>query len=248
MDNPTIPFDLHRMFVGDDGALFYLEILVRTGIIYAYTLALIRWIGGRSVAQLSMIDLLLVIALGSAVGDATFYPEVPLLQAMAVVTIIVGINKGLDKLIERSDRAKQVIDGRTIALVHHGRILSAGRAARDLSTSEVKGMLRMQGIANLGQVEAAFLEAGGGLSVFQRKTPRPGLSLVPPDDVVAHVPLGADDASMAGRPAASTAARCAWPPRCCRIDPAASVAAPAGQRRATYRTAGSPTGSRRLNR
>lgn len=199
MDQQTVPFDLHRMFVGEDGALFYLEILVRTGIIYAYTLALIRWIGGRSVAQLSMIDLLLVIALGSAVGDATFYPEVPLLQAMAVITIVVGINKGLDKLIERSDRAKRIIDGRTIALVHHGRILSAGRAARDLSTSEVKGMLRIQGIANLGQVEAAFLEAGGGMSVFRRATVQPGLALVPPDDVAASVLLEAADAAPDGK-------------------------------------------------
>lgn len=199
MDQQTVPFDLQRMFIGDDGALFYLEILVRTGLIYAYTLALIRWIGGRSVAQLSMIDLLLVIALGSAVGDATFYPEVPLLHAMAVVTIIVGINKGLDKLIERSDRAKRMIDGRTIALVHHGRILSAGRGARDLSTSEVKGMLRMRGIANLGQVEVAFLEAGGGLSVFRRKAPQPGLSLVPPDDVTPSLLLESVDAAPDGK-------------------------------------------------
>lgn len=186
------------MFIGDDGALFYLEILVRTGIIYAYTLALIRWIGGRSVAQLSMIDLLLVIALGSAVGDAMFYPEVPLLQAMAVITIIVGINKGLDKAIERSDRVKQVIDGRAIALVRHGRILTAGRQARDLSAVEVKGMLRINGIANLGQVEAAFLEAGGGVSVFRRKTPMPGLALVPPDDAFPPLHLTAPDDSRDG--------------------------------------------------
>ena len=54
------------MFLGDAPALFYAEILVRTVIIYGYTLLLIRWIGGRSVAQLSMVDTLLVIALGSA--------------------------------------------------------------------------------------------------------------------------------------------------------------------------------------
>lgn len=199
MDEPVVPFELARMFLGDHEPLFYLEIVFRTVLIYGYTLALIRWIGGRSVAQLSMIDLLLVIALGSAVGDATFYPDVPLLEAMLVITVIVLINKGLDKLIERSDRAKRVIDGRSIALVRNGRILARGRAARDLSTAEVKSMLRVHGVANLGQVEMAFLEAGGGVSVFRRETPFPGLSLVPPDDVTPPVPLRIPGEAIDGR-------------------------------------------------
>ncbi len=88
MDQPPIPFDLARMFLGDAPPLFFLEILVRTLLIYGYTIVLIRWIGGRGVAQLSMVELLLVITLGSAVGDVTFYPDVPLLHAMAVITIV----------------------------------------------------------------------------------------------------------------------------------------------------------------
>ena len=183
MDDPVIPFDLGRMILGEHPALFYAEIAVRTVLIYGYTLALIRWIGGRSVAQLSMVDLLLVIALGSAVGDATFYPDVPLLQAMLVITLIVGLNKALDRIITRSDRAKRLIDGRAIAVVTDGRILCDALAQRDLSPLEIKAMLRLAGIANLGQVDTAFLEAGGALSVFRRQTPAPGLPLVPPLDV-----------------------------------------------------------------
>ena len=167
------------MFLGDAPALFYAEILVRTVIIYGYTLLLIRWIGGRSVAQLSMVDTLLVIALGSAVGDATFYDDVPLLHAMLVITVIVGMNKLIDTLSERSSRFKHIIDGRTVAVVSEGRILPEGLAHRDLSALEVQAMLRSAGISNLGEVECAYLEAGGGLSVFRRARPRPGLSLVP---------------------------------------------------------------------
>ena len=108
MDDPIIPFDLARMFVGDHPALFYLEIVVRTGIIYLYTLLLLRWIGSRSVAQLSMVDFLLVIALGSAVGDAPFYPDVPLLAAMAVITTVIGINKGIDRMAKSGGKPAAV--------------------------------------------------------------------------------------------------------------------------------------------
>ena len=107
MDQPVVPFDLVRMFVGSEPALFYLEIVVRTVIVYSYTLLLLRWIGGRSVAQLSMVEFLLVIALGSAVGDALFYPEVPLLHAMAAISLVVLINKGLDIAIARWDRQRR---------------------------------------------------------------------------------------------------------------------------------------------
>ena len=110
MDQPVTPFDLQRMFLGEQPLLFYAEILVRTLIIYAYTLVMIRWIGGRGVAQLSMVEFVLVIALGSAVGDAMFYPDVPLLAAMLVITGVIGMNKVLDLLILRSDSAKHMIE------------------------------------------------------------------------------------------------------------------------------------------
>ncbi|MGR3552412.1 DUF421 domain-containing protein, partial [Paracoccus sp. (in: a-proteobacteria)] len=131
MDQPVTPFDLQRMFLGEQPLLFYAEILVRTLIIYAYTLVMIRWIGGRGVAQLSMVEFVLVIALGSAVGDAMFYPDVPLLAAMLVITGVIGMNKVLDLLILRSDSAKHMIDGRAVALVHDGRLLPEGMDACD---------------------------------------------------------------------------------------------------------------------
>lgn len=191
MQDPIVPFELKRMFLGEQPLMFYAEIAVRTLIIYGYTLALIRWIGGRSVTQLSMVDLLLVIALGSAVGDATFYPDVPLLQAMLVITVIVCLNKLIDNLIERYDRAKRIIDGRTVAVVRDGRIDPHGLMLRDISALELKSLLRLRGVSNLGQVEYAFHESGGGLSVFHRETSVPGLPIVPPEDVAPLPPLSA---------------------------------------------------------
>lgn len=199
MDQQVIPFDLIRMFIGKQPPLFYAEILVRTLIIYFYTLLMIRWIGGRGVAQLSMIDFVLVIALGSAVGDAMFYPEVPLLAAMTVITIIVAFNKLLDRMIVRFDRAKNMVDGRPIALVRDGRILLHAVDHRDLGLAEIKAMLRLAGIANLGEISAAYLEAGGGLSVFRTRDPRPGLSLLPPQHLLNPPPRQDKPLAMNGQ-------------------------------------------------
>lgn len=183
MDQTVIPFDLPRMLMGDEPPLFLLEILIRTAVIYLYTLLLIRWVGGRGVSQLSLVEFLLVIALGSAVGDAAFYPDVPMLHAMLVITLVVLINKGLDRLILRHDAAKRVIDGVPVAVLRDGRLLTEGLGERDIGAAEAIAALRKHGIRNLGEVEHVFVEGDGQFSVFRRDRPRPGLPIVPPAEV-----------------------------------------------------------------
>lgn len=214
METDYVPFDLWRMFFGEHQLLFYLELLVRVLIVYGYTLVLIRWVGGRGIAQLSMVEFLLVIALGSAVGDSMFYPDVPIIVALAVITIVVGINKMLDLAIARSARAKVLIDGRPVALVRDGVLLVEGMRTLDLGMNEVKAMLRREGIANLGQVGHAYMEVGGAASVFRADRLRPGLAIVPPQDL--QPPLKLNEAARAPHGLACCAA-------CGLVRPAAPV-------------------------
>jgi len=187
MDPQVVPFDLHRMFIGNDPPLFYLEIVLRCVVIYLWSLGLLRWIGGRGVSQLSMVEFLLVIALGSAVGDALFYPEVPLGHAMLVILVIVVINKVLDSAILRWDIVQKVIDGRPAQLMRRGQILGNVRR-RALGVAELNAELRAAGIRNLGEVEAVYMEANGRLSIFRQHPPRPGLRIEPPHELVDITP------------------------------------------------------------
>jgi uncharacterized membrane protein YcaP (DUF421 family) len=98
------PFDLQRMFLGDLPWWFTAEVIVRTIIMYAYSLLLVRLVSRRAVGQLSLIEFLLVIALGSAVGDPMFYHDVPLLHGMAVVTVVVFLHAGGQALRRTSGR------------------------------------------------------------------------------------------------------------------------------------------------
>jgi uncharacterized membrane protein YcaP (DUF421 family) len=179
MNDPVVPFDPVRMFLGTDPALFYLEILFRTCVIYLYSLVLIRWVGGRGIAQMSTVEFLLVIALGSAVGDAMFYPQVPLLHAMLVITAVVVINKGIDTLIFRYPRLEKAVDGVTAEIVRDGVIVISTLRRHKLGRSEVFESLREQGYCNLGQIDRAYLETSGRFSVFPASAPRFGLPIKP---------------------------------------------------------------------
>lgn len=177
-------FDWVRMFLGEDPPLFYLEIVVRILVIWVWTMALLRWIGGRSISQLSVVEFLLVIALGSAVGDAMFYPEVPLAHAMLVIAVLVVLDKGVDYAIRRYSLAKRVIDGQPVAILRDGVILCDGLSARQLGSLELMEMLRLKGVENLASLRVVYLEPSGKLSMFPADDPQPGLSIMPPREEV----------------------------------------------------------------
>ena len=166
METDFIPFAPGRLFWGEQPPLFYLEVLLRTSLVYFYALLMLRWVGARSVGQLSMIELILVIGLGSAVGDVMFYPEVPLFVAFAVITTVVGLNKLLDIVTSRFKYIERKVDGRPILLVRDGLMIARGVAASRLSEGEVEACLRLGGAENMSQVRVAILETSGKVSIF----------------------------------------------------------------------------------
>ncbi|MCZ4345529.1 DUF421 domain-containing protein [Devosia neptuniae] len=192
MEQPAQGIDLIRIFVGDQGAWIYLEILFRTLIVYGYGLLLLRWLGSRTIGQLSTVEFLLVIALGSAVGDPMFQPDVPLLHAMAVITIVVLANRGLDMLIARYKRVERLVDGEPRQIVDQG-VLSEVTGDAELGASEIFQKLRQAGVKQLGEVSSAFVEPNGAMSIFRHDgTPPWGLPIVPPWEIVAPQVIAAD--------------------------------------------------------
>jgi uncharacterized membrane protein YcaP (DUF421 family) len=185
MNEPVVAFDFTRMLFGQEPPLFLLEIAVRTIIIYVYTLFLIRWIGSRSIGQLSLVEFLLVIALGSAVGDAMFYADVPLVHAMIVITVVVLLDKGLAWLVSRKAHLEDTIEGKSAEVVCDGVINWRQLLKMNVGHDELFEQLRLKDVEQLGQVRGAYFETNGLLSVFRKEagSAGPGLAIVPPWDV-----------------------------------------------------------------
>lgn len=178
MENYT--FDLGRIFFGDAPPVFILEIAFRTTTLFMYTLINLRFLGNRGVSQLSTGEFALIIALGSAVGDPMFYPDVPLVNGMAVVTLIVIFGRLINMAAGRSRRAGQLLEGYSHRVVMDGELDIGGMRAAHLVSREIYSEVRQEGIESLGQVRRAYLEIDGNLSVFpyEPDDQRPGLSLI----------------------------------------------------------------------
>lgn len=178
-------FDLRRMFIGDLPWLFVVEVAFRTTVMFLFTYLLVRVLGRRTIRQLSPVEFLLVIALGSAVGDPMFYADVPLLHGMAVVTVVVGLNRALTTLATHNTTFEARIEGSPVEVLRDGVLHVDALRGVNLAADEIFEHLRLKGITQLGELRAAYAEANGEISIFRVPTEqiRPGLPIEPPPEL-----------------------------------------------------------------
>jgi uncharacterized membrane protein YcaP (DUF421 family) len=178
-------FDLRRIFIGDLSWGLAFEIVFRTLVMYVFALFLLRVIGNRGLGQLSPFEYAIIFAMGAAVGDPMFYPELPLLHGMLVLTGIVALNRIMVNLSNRNDRIEAFIEGKPYRLVKDGQLDLDGMNQAALSREEVFMQMRHAGVRQLGEVERAYIELDGEVStfLFSLKEIRPGMPIVPPWDV-----------------------------------------------------------------
>lgn len=175
MDSYT--FDLHRIFFGDLPLTYIFEIVLRTTVLFIYTFALLRLVGHRGLSQLSVAEFVLIIGLGSAVGDPMFQPDVPLVHGMLVVALVVGFQRFVTMLTARNRDLGTILEGVSHRIVVDGMFDLKGIEATRLSDREIFAELRQSGVEHLGQIRRAYLELDGEVSVLKyvEGEERPGL-------------------------------------------------------------------------
>lgn len=170
MTEAFTPFDLNRMIFGEGdraNLLFLLEIALRTIIMYFYTIVLARMVGQGSIGQIGPFEFVLVIAVGSAAGDPMFYPDVPLMHGLAVITVIILLHRITQSVLVRHPRVEHYLEGEPLLVVQAGTVVENAFGSGKLTRPELMSMLRSCGIRNVGTVERAYFEPSGKLSVFE---------------------------------------------------------------------------------
>lgn len=179
--------DLRAMFFGDLQWSTVVEIFIRAIIMYGYTIVLFRFVLGiRGISELSPYEYIIIIALGSALGDPMANPDMPLATGLLVVTLLVLMDKGLVLLTNRFPGLEARLEGEPARLVMNGRLDTDGLQKANLSRDEIFAYLREKGVEQLGQVKRAYLEINGRVSVFlyPKENVRPGLAIMPPPELV----------------------------------------------------------------
>lgn len=174
--------DLHALFIGEDNSwIFLLECALRAFLIFAFALVLMKITGKKEVRQFSILELLVVIGLGSALGDPMIYADSPLLPSVVAMGVVLGCYWGMNKWTHRSASVERIIEGQVRRILHEGILDLEALDAEGMSSAEFFGDLRVMQVEHLGQVKSAHMEIDGEVSIFFRADDdvRPGLPIAP---------------------------------------------------------------------
>ena len=165
VDSPYIV--IHDALVPDPSSI--LSVIIRTAIIATLVFVIVKWLGGKGIGQLSPFGLLIVVGLGSAIGDPMIYKEISIPQAMAAVIIAVIFFKVIDYLTLKSRRFRESIEPKPILLVEHGSIVNEGLKRAKMDMAEFEAEMRLSGLENAREIKYARLESNGKISFIMNK-------------------------------------------------------------------------------
>jgi len=117
---------------------------------------------------LSPFEVIIIVALGSAVGDPMFYREIPLLPAMLVITTIVFIERILNKLSLKSRLMERLFNGKPVLIIRNGKMIIENMNNENISKDELYSILRLRGVLHITDVEYAYLEPSGSISIIKK--------------------------------------------------------------------------------
>ncbi|RZI81410.1 MAG: DUF421 domain-containing protein, partial [Pseudomonas sp.] len=145
-------FELQRMLLGDLPWTFLLEVACRVLAAFLAVFLFLKLSGRRGIKQLSRFELVVILTLGSAAGDVTFYEDVPLLPVALVFVTLLLLYRVTLYIMTRSKTCEAWIDGVAITVVKDGIYEIHSLRNLNISSKELFMELRQQGVEHLGQV------------------------------------------------------------------------------------------------
>lgn len=174
-------FDWHNLFLSDLDFSFALEIILRTFLMFAFILILLRLSGKKGVRQLSIFEVAIIIALGSAAGDPMFTKDVALLPSLIVFGVILVFYRALTYFAAKSERFERILEGNPMYIIEDGQFTLQEETDNTFAKDEFFAEMRAQSIEHVGQVRTALLETNGQVSFFfyDDDEVKPGLPVLP---------------------------------------------------------------------
>ncbi len=137
-----------------------------TTVIYLFLIVVLRLFGRRELGQLSVIDLIVVLILGSAVETAMIHGNLTLPAGLTSAATLLVVNKLLTQVFLRSKRLRHLVGGGPVLLVHDGKLVPEHCRRAGMTSADVAEAIRGRGYDDLSQVRFAVLETDGEVTVI----------------------------------------------------------------------------------
>lgn len=144
-----------------------LSVMIRTIFFYFFVLLSYRIMGKREVGQLGVIDLVVAILIAELVAISIENKNYNIFLTIIPIVIVVGLEILLAYISMKSRKLRTFFDGKPSLIICNGKVNYNEMIKQRFSLDDLLLALRQQEIKNLEDVEYAFLEPNGKLSIFK---------------------------------------------------------------------------------
>lgn len=163
----------------------YLHMALKLVVGLIGVIIVIRLLGKKEMAQVTLLDFVYALVLGGVIKDAMYDPAVTIPQMLFVLAIWSALIYIFEKLTQKSGVLRHVIKGKPVTIVKDGEMLYDQMERLNLEIEELSELLREQGIFSFREVNYAIFENSGQLTVLKKRSEQDRVVDVPSYTLVA---------------------------------------------------------------
>ena len=146
---------------------------------YVTLVMLLRGTGPRTMANMTPLDFVIAVTLGSAFGRVVTAADVGLVQVLVALMLLVAIQWALAALRARWPAMRRLLDSPPALLYYDGQMQRATLRRHRLTEPDVSTAARQAGHGSLANVQAVILDQDGSLGVIAAEAMGDGSSTLP---------------------------------------------------------------------
>ena len=143
-------------------------ILLRTLFFYFFVLIMYRIMGKREVGQLGVIDLIVSLLIAEMIAISIENFKSNIFNSITPILLLVFLELTLDYLSIKSKRFKNIFEGKPSIIINSGKINFKEMVKQRYTIDDLLFELRQKEIKSLEEIDYAFLETNGKLSIFKK--------------------------------------------------------------------------------
>lgn len=156
-----------------------LAVLLHTLAIYLFLILCLSLLSRREIAQLTSVELVIVMVLGSAVETAMVAGNTSLGAGLVSAGALLVANRLLTLALRRWRLLRRLIVGSPLILVRDGHLVPKNLRRAGFTPDDVTSALRERGYVDLAKIRFAVLEIDGSVGVVPADAPMHGGKRLP---------------------------------------------------------------------
>jgi uncharacterized membrane protein YcaP (DUF421 family) len=145
------------------------ERILRAVVVYAFVVVALRLAGKRELGQLNSLDLVVLLFLSNILQNSIIGNDVSITGGIIGAATLLLVNYATIRVLFLFPAIDRVVEGDATVLVENGQLISQNLKKELLTEEELIVACHKQGLYSLDEVERAYLEPGGAITIFARR-------------------------------------------------------------------------------